>query len=151
MDGEHIFKPFDKDLLELKTKLMKMGRKAEKQLERAVEALVKRDESLAEKIISKDDKIDSLQSEIDDLTVEILATRQPMAFDLRVIISGLKMAGDLERIADYAANIAGYVRELNSESLTEPLDSISRMADIALGMLRDVLFGIRGNRFGKSD
>jgi phosphate transport system protein len=94
---------------------------------------------LARDIIQGDSKINRLQSEVDELAIRILALRQPMALDLRNIVAAQKMAADFERIADYIANIAKHLTNLDSTSLKKPIRAIVAMANSALKMLRDVL------------
>ena len=139
MEREHIVKSFDKELNLLRSKVIEMGGSCEEQLSKAVQALHSRDEALAKEIIEGDTKVDILQSEIEKLTVQMLAKRQPMAVDLRVVVSSLKIASDFERVADYAANFAKHVIELNSTELEEPVRLINGMADVARSMLKDVL------------
>lgn len=139
MVKQHIVKSFDQELATLKEKLMEMGRSAETQLTSAVEALTHRNLELAEAVIQKDQRVNELQREIDNLTVFILAKRQPLAEDLRSIISALKIATDLERIADNAKRIARCVSEINNINIDKPIESIIEMATISLKMLRDIM------------
>ena len=139
MPGEHIVKSYDEELALLKTKTTTMARTVEAQLTRAVQALIGRDLFLAKSIVRDDEKVNELQRELESYTVRLLARRQPMARDLRTVIAGLKTASDLERIGDYAANIALHVRDLNNVSLERPLDLLIGMGEIAAGMLRDIV------------
>jgi phosphate transport system protein len=143
MPREHIVKSYDEEFDELKAKIAEMGDQTGLQLDRALSALIKRDMAMAEEVIKRDTRIDQLQFDIDDLTVRMLARRQPMALDLRIIVSGLKISADLERIADYAANIARHVSDLSSISLIKPIESIIEMAKVAQGMLKDSLESFR--------
>ena len=118
MPREHIIKAYDEELDLLRSKITRMGEICIGQLFKAVESLIKRDTRLAEDVVLGDARVNALNGEIDRLTFQILATRQPMAVDLRNIISGLKIAVDLERIADYAANIAKCVEDLNHRSMS---------------------------------
>jgi phosphate transport system protein len=138
-DRKHIVRSYDRELDLLKARLEEMGQAAEEQLASAIEALVTRDNRLARDVINRDPRINAFQNEIDGLAVEILALRQPMAHDLRHVISGLKIAAELERIADYAANVARHVMDLDHVCLEKPLDLIIRMAKIARGMLSAVM------------
>ncbi|MGD8716705.1 MAG: phosphate signaling complex protein PhoU [Desulfobacterales bacterium] len=139
MAKDHIVRSYDQELDLLQSKLLEMGQVAEAQLSKAIDALVSRDSSLAVYVIYSDTKVNELQSEVDSLAVRMLAMRQPMALDLRQIISGLKIASELERIADYAANIARNALELNQVSLEKPIELILRMAEVARQMLRYVM------------
>ncbi|MEE4261348.1 MAG: phosphate signaling complex protein PhoU [Desulfobacteraceae bacterium] len=135
----HIVRSFDDELNQLKTRLAGMGQAAGIQLKYAVQALTTRDCRLASEVIDNDIRVNALQSEIDSLAVRLLAMRQPVAIDLRNIISGLKMAAEIERIADYAANIAKNVANLNQVSLENPLGLIIQMAGVAQQMLQNVV------------
>jgi len=135
----HLVKSFDEDLNQLTTQLTAMGRAAGAQLRYAVQALTTRDCRLASEVVDNDSRVNALQEEIDSLSVRILAMRQPVANDLRHVISGLKMAAEMERIADYAANIAKNVANLNQISLERPVGLIIMMAAVAQQMLQDVV------------
>jgi phosphate transport system protein len=139
MAKDHIVRSYDQELDLLKTKLMEMGRITGEQLSKAAEALVSKDGRLAVNVIYTDSTVDDLQHEVDRLTVQMLAMRQPMALDLRHIIAGLKIAAELERIADYAANIGKHVIDLDHVSLEKPVEMIVRMTEVAQQMLKDVL------------
>jgi phosphate transport system protein len=139
MAKEHTVKAFTQELELLKAKVFEMAKECEGQLAKAVHSLVERDMMLARDIIQGDSKINSLQSEVDELAIRILALRQPMALDLRNIVAAQKMAADFERIADYIANIAKHLTNLDSTSLKKPIRAIVAMANSALKMLRDVL------------
>jgi phosphate transport system protein len=136
---KHTMKTFDVELDLLKSKVKEMGGICSEQLDKALKALDSRDGGLVEEIIRGDERVDTLQDEVDELTVRLLALRQPMAQDLRNIVSALKMAAEFERVADYSVNIAKYVPTLNSIPLQEPIGTIRRMAEIALHMLEDVV------------
>ena len=105
MSNEHIVKSFAQELQRLSNLITQMGGVAEAQVEAAVQALVRRDTAIAAQVIQSDLRIDTYEREIDNETLRLLALRQPMASDLREIVSALKIASDLERIGDYAANI----------------------------------------------
>jgi phosphate transport system protein len=139
MNGKHIVRSYDEELTLLKSKVLKMGSLAHSQLGRALETLQSRDRHEAMAIVASDAPVNHLQQEIDQLTLAMLARRQPMALDLRQIVSALKMASDLERIADYAANIARHTMDLNSMDMEKPLQGIIRMTEHAKGMLGDVM------------
>ncbi len=139
MSEKHIVRTYDQELGLLKSKVLQMGKLAHAQMGSALETVITRDSLQAEAIIAADEPIDQLQQEIDRLTLNMLAKRQPMALDLRQIVSSLKMASDLERVADYAVNIARHSMELNSANVQRPVEEIVRMAEHAKGMLGDVL------------
>ena len=106
MSQDHIVKSFDEDLRKLDNIVAEMGGLAEVQLAAAIDAMLKRDAEKAEKVIEQDKRLDELESHIDLAATQLLALRQPMAEDLRVVICALKTAAVLERIGDYAKNIA---------------------------------------------
>jgi phosphate transport system protein len=139
MIREHIVREYDSELARLQAKILEMGDACESQLRRAVKALAERDTRMAEDVVEADAEVNRFQKEADEMAERLLATRQPMAGDLRRIISALKIAADLERVADYSKNIARHVTELNHASLDEPLEAILRMAGELGSMLRDVL------------
>jgi phosphate transport system protein len=139
MSREHTVKAYTEELDLLKSKVLEMGKECETQLTKAVDSLITIDARLAHEIIEGDTKINELQGRVDDLAVRMLALRQPMAMDLRNIVAAQKIAADFERIADYAANIAKYVVDLDKPILESPVKSIVQMIDSALRMLSNVL------------
>jgi phosphate transport system protein len=139
MTSEHIVTAFDKELEQLNNTLIEMGGIAEAQISAAVAAVVKRDPSMAEKIVRDDDKVDDLNLEVDNTTTRLLALRQPMGADLRNVVAAIKIASDLERIADYAANIAKRAVPLSQAMPVKPVHVIPRMARLAQHMIKDVL------------
>ena len=100
MSNEHIVKSFAQELQRLSNLITQMGGVAEAQMEAAVQALVRRDTAIAAQVIQSDLRIDTYEREIDNETLRLLALRQPMASDLREIVSALKIASDIERIGD---------------------------------------------------
>ena len=94
----------------------------------------------ADVIIVCDEKVNVLQQEVEEHSIRILATRQPMAQDLRYVIAGLKVASELERIADYAANIARHISDLDHQlDIDHPIASIIEMVELTKGMLADIM------------
>ncbi|MFO0726216.1 MAG: phosphate signaling complex protein PhoU [Myxococcota bacterium] len=108
----HTSKEFEAELVLLRERILAMGGRAEAQLKTALEAVANRDSELAQRVIDADDDIDNDELEIDELAQRILATRQPVASDLRFITMALKIVTDLERIGDLASNIAKRAQEL---------------------------------------
>lgn len=127
------------DLERLKARLLVMAGEAEEQVRSAVRALVERNHDLAERVIRSDDVINTLDLEIDERCFKILALRQPVATDLRIVVAGVKINSDLERIGDFAVNIAEAALRCLKHPPVKPLIDIPRMADVAQGMLRDAL------------
>lgn len=131
MSPQHTSKEFDQELRTLREKLATMGTRAEEQIALAMKALADRDDDIARLVIKNDATIDKDENEIDELALQILATRQPVASDLRFITMALKFVVDVERIGDLAAGIAKRALELNR---LPPLDSkvdLHRMATLA--------------------
>jgi phosphate transport system protein len=137
--AEHTVKAFDEDITRLRGLIAEMGGLAELALEQAMRALVSGDETLGGEVVARDRKLDTLENEVDAMAVRTLALRAPMADDLREIIAALKIGGVLERIGDYAKNIAKRVNRIEGRSRFEPLTLIPAMAELAGEMVHDVL------------
>ena len=137
---DHIVKAYDVELLALDKKIAQMGGLAEHMLGTAFDALERRDPALAEQAISADRGLDQIQAEIEEHVVGLIARRQPMANDLRRIMSTMKVAGELERTGDLAKNIAKRSLVLSSEPYPKPLVSgLRHMVELAQAQLKDVL------------
>lgn len=130
---------FQKELEELKKNLLKMATLVEEAINNAVQSLVKRDSELAQKAFETEDKINGMDIAINTECLNLLALRQPMAVDLRFIVSALKIITDLERMGDQAVNIAEHAISLNREPQIKLYIDIPRMAEIAQSMVKDVL------------
>jgi phosphate transport system protein len=139
MAENHTVKAFDEDISKLRGLIAEMGGLAEVAIADAIDALVNRDEAKAKLVVASDAKLDALEAEVDQLAIRIIALRAPMADDLRDVIAALKISGVVERIGDYAKNIAKRVGDVTVKGSIEPLTLIPAMADIAQGMVRDVL------------
>jgi len=139
MQRKHTVKSFDEDLADLTGLIVQMGAHAERQIARAIKALIERDDELAEDVIHTDRAVDDLEETVDQQAIRMLATRQPVAVDLRVISMALKISNDLERIGDYAKSIAKRARRLSTNPQLKPFVTIPRMAELAQAMLKDVL------------
>ncbi len=139
MVTDHIVKSFDEELARLSDLINRMGGLAETQLEDSIEALQKRDSSLAEGAIEIDRVIDAHHAEVDELAIRLLALRQPMAADLRHIVTALKVAPIVERIGDYSKNVAKRTIALNQVPPVKPLFTIPRMGRLVREMIKDVL------------
>ena len=139
MVAEHTVKAFDEDMTRLRGLVAEMGGLAELSIAEAMEALVNGDEDLAAGVIARDRRIDLLESEVDRLSVRVLAQRAPMADDLREVIAALKIAGVIERIGDYAKNIAKRVGHIEGRKRFEPLTLLPMMNEMAGDMVHDVL------------
>lgn len=140
MEHDHIVTSFDEDLGRLDSIIAEMGGLAERQLTDAIDALNRRDVDLAQKVIETDKRIDDLEEEIDNFTIRVLALRQPMADDLRAVVVALKIAANLERIGDYAKNIAKRTLTLSSmDPVGTASSTIQRMARQVQSMIKNVL------------
>jgi phosphate transport system protein len=139
MPTQHTAKSFEEELQRLQRLIARMGGLAEAQLASAIQAVAERNSEMATATIRGDAKVDDLEQEVDDLAVQILARRQPVAVDLRMILSALKISAELERIADYAANVAKRAVALNQVAPVRPVHAIPRMGQIVKVMIKDVL------------
>ena len=135
----HIVKSYDSELNRLRAAVVQMGGLAESQLAAAIQAVARRDSDLAGSIVAGDAKVDELQGQVEDFVVRLLALRQPMANDLRQIVGALRIAGELERIADYAANVAKRAIALNQAPIVRPVNAIPRMGAMVQALIKDTL------------
>src|SRR5690606_21972430 len=137
---EHIVRSYDQELELLDKKIAQMGGEVEQELAQGFDALERRDPKLAEAVAASDRKVDALESEIQELTIRMIAKRQPLADDLRHIMTVLKIAGDLERIGDLAKNIAKRALAISGENHPKPLlTGLKNMTELALRQIKDVL------------
>ncbi|MCJ2185585.1 phosphate signaling complex protein PhoU [Novosphingobium beihaiensis] len=143
---DHTVKAFDSEIGQLRGLVAEMGGLAEVAIRDAITALTQHDEDLAERVVAADAKLDALEAEVDRLAVRTIALRAPMADDLRDVIAALKISGVIERIGDYAKNIAKRVNALEGRYKIEPVTLVPTMAEIAESMVRDVL-----NAYGSRD
>jgi phosphate transport system protein len=136
---EHLAKTFDEELKRLHTLISRMGGLAESQIADAIRAVTERDSELAAEVVEADPQVDELEREVDDLALKVLALRQPMAGDLRSILSALKISAELERIGDYATNVAKRSLALNQIPPIRPMHAIPRMGQVVKEMIKEVL------------
>jgi phosphate transport system protein len=136
---EHTVKSFDEQLRRLNEIILRMGGLAEAALSSSMQAVTKRDVDLAAEIVRDDAKIDELNREVDELAVRLLALRQPMANDLREIVAALRISADVERIGDYAANIAKRAIAMSEMRPSRSLPGIARMGRLAQRLIKEVL------------
>jgi phosphate transport system protein len=139
MEREHISRIYDSELNEIREKLLEMGGKVEVMINNAMKSLVERDSELAEQTIAFDHEINHLEVQIDEKCLQVLATRQPTARDLRFITLALKIVTDLERIGDQCAAVAKRATELNQEPPLKPYIDLPRMAHWAAVMVKESL------------
>ena len=135
----HTLKAFDEDIERLRALISQMGGLAEHAIEEAMRCLTQRDLEGAARVIEEDKKLDSLEIETERRAVQLIALRAPMAGDLRDVVAALKISGVVERIGDYAKNIAKRVPLLENAGKIEPLSLLAEMARIATAMVHDVL------------
>jgi len=139
MAAEHIIKSYDEELDRLSKMIVEMGGLAESQLAAAIEVVIQRDSERAIRVVEGDAQVDQLERDLDNLAIRLLALRQPMARDLREIVAALKIASDLERICDYAANVAKRSIALAQTPPIQPVNALPRMTRLALMLVKDVI------------
>ncbi|OWK32802.1 phosphate signaling complex protein PhoU [Sphingomonas mucosissima] len=137
--AEHTVKAFDEDIGRLRGLISQMGGLAEQAIEGAMRSLQRGDMELAAEVRTADKQIDTIEAEVERLVVRIIALRAPMANDLREVVAALKIAAVVERIGDYAKNIAKRVPLIESEHRIEPISVIQAMGRMAAEMVHDVL------------
>ena len=138
---EHTVKAFDEDIKHLRALISQMGGLAEEAISDAMTALERGDVALAKQVRAKDKAIDAIEAEVEKLAVRVIALRAPMADDLRDCVAALKIAGVVERIGDYAKNIAKRVPLIHTtgSERIEAISVIPAMAQLASEMVHDVL------------
>jgi phosphate transport system protein len=136
---EHIIKSYDAELTRLTGEIVRMGELAVTQLEAAIDVIERRDERAAQRVVINDDAIDTMEQEISHDVVRLLALRAPMAGDLRNVFAALRIAADIERIGDYAANVAKRSIPLSMVAPVTPTRSLGHLAELAATEVRDVL------------
>lgn len=139
MTTDHIVKAFDQDLKRIDAIIAEMGGLAEAQFAAAIEAMLRRDVEHAERIIAADERIDDLEKELDRGVIKLIALRQPMADDLRMLVAALRIGGAIERIGDYARNIAKRTLVLAQAPSVAPAETVARLGRLVLEMLRNAL------------
>jgi phosphate transport system protein len=138
--SDHIVKSYDTELMDLGRKIAEMGGIAETMLVTAIDSLVKGDTSLAQRVIVTDLRLDALEREIEEKAVLTIARRQPMAVDLRAIVSSIRLASDIERIGDLAKNIAKRVVAIDGQFAPQKIvGGVVHMSELALDRLKRVI------------
>ncbi|VBB06382.1 phou full: phosphate transport system regulatory protein phou [Lucifera butyrica] len=130
---------YDQELENLRQDILRMGSLVQMAIHDAVQSLAKQDVELAQKVIDGDDVIDKLEIDIEDTCMLLIAKQQPLARDLRIIATGLKITTDMERVGDHAFDIAKIAQKTAKQPLIKPLIDIPRMAAMAQKMLQDSL------------
>ncbi len=141
---------FSSNLNDLHQDILKMGVLVEDIIRKALLALKTRDENLAGQVIKDDDAVNELETRINDKAVILLATEQPVAGDLRFIVSAIKAANELERIADQAVHVAKCSLKIGFEKLIKPLVIIPRMTELSIIMIHDILSALVENSAEKA-
>ncbi|HEY9092806.1 phosphate signaling complex protein PhoU [Parasphingorhabdus sp.] len=136
---EHTVKAFDTDINELRGMVAEIGGRSEQAIAKAMRALEKHDLKLAAEVVAEDKIIDDLEKRIDELTIQTIALRAPMADDLRELIATFKISGVVERIGDYAKNIAKRVPVIASTHKLRPASLLPSMSNVASELVRDSL------------
>jgi len=136
---EHIIKRFDEELNKLRFRLVKMGSLVQEQVEYAIRALTTNSTELAQIVIEHDDKVDKLDSKIDKQCLRIFALHQPMAMDLRLVMSAYSINDDMELIGDLSTNIAKNILDMSSiQNLTEET-KLAQTGDLSVSLINKVL------------
>jgi phosphate transport system protein len=148
--SEHLVKSFDQDLKRLTDMLIRMGGIVENQVALASEAVMERNAEAAMRTVEEDVKVDALEREVDAFVIRTLALRQPMAADLRNIVAGLKVTGDLERIGDYAANVAKRSIVLAQFPAPYSLGGLAHMLGLVQGQLKSIIDALGSNDSDKA-
>ena len=142
---EHLVKSYDQELKRLRNMMTQMGGIVESQVALAADAIMHRDAASATRAVEEDPKVDALEREVESFVIRLLALRQPVAGDLRQIVAALKITGDLERIGDYAANVAKRSIVLSQFSMPFSLAGLSHMARLVQGQLKSIIDALGEN------
>ena len=137
---DHTVRAYDDELMEIGRKITEMGGIAETMLANAIQSLVKGDTDLAQRVIATDPKLDVLEREIEEKAILTIARRQPMAIDLRALVSAIRIASDLERIGDLAKNVGKRVVAIDGQFAPQKIvGGVIHISDLALDRLHRVL------------
>ena len=136
---KHILGTFDEALSNLRNDLLRMAGLTERSLDHAIRGLLQRDDGLCTKAITDDEEVDQLEKQVDKVGVEILLRYQPVASDLRQVVSAMKLSPNIERVADEATNIAEAARKLNNHAPLSEVNLIVPMQEHAISMFEDSL------------
>jgi phosphate transport system protein len=142
---EHLVKSYDQERKRLRNMMTEMGGIVETQVALAADAIMQRDAASATRVVEEDPKVDALEREVESFVIRLLALRQPVAGDLRQIVAALKITSDLERIGDYAANVAKRSIVLSQFSLPYSLAGLAHMARMVQGQLKSIIDALGEN------
>jgi phosphate transport system protein len=148
--SEHIVTSYDDELQRLTGEIQRMGQLALAQLEAAIDAVMQRDGDAAMRVVQDDAGIDALEDEVSHDVMRLLALRQPMARDLRQVLAALRIASAVERIGDYAANVAKRSLVLNQSAPMKLTHALPRLARLAQSLVREVLAAYADNDAGRA-
>jgi phosphate transport system protein len=148
--AEHIVKSFEVELKRLRDLLTEMGGMVESQVAMACEAVLSRDDAAASATVEADPKVDALEHDVEQFVIRLLALRQPVGQDLRMIVASLKITGDLERIGDYAANVAKRSLVLNQFNVSFSLTGLAHMSRLVQEHLKTVIDAVGENDADKA-
>lgn len=143
--ADHIIKSYDTELERLRGEIVRMGELAVAQLEAAIDVVERRDERAAQRVVDNDDAIDTMENDISHGVVRLLALRAPMASDLRAVFAALRVASDIERIGDYAANVAKRSIPLAMVAPVAPAHGLKHLSQLAADSVRKVLAAYSNN------
>lgn len=141
--ADHIVKSFDDELTQLNSAIARMGELSQTQLAGALDSLLLRDTTVAAHVVKGDLEVDEIERELDARAIRVIALRQPIARDLRQVLSALRIGTEFERICDFAANIAKRAIALNKHSPDEWINEIAELGSLALTLLADVVAAFR--------
>jgi phosphate transport system protein len=147
---DHVVKSYDQELKRLRGMMTQMGGIVESQVALAAEAIMHRDAAAATRAVEEDPKVDALERETETFVIRLLALRQPVADDLRGIVAALKITGDLERIGDYAANVAKRSIVLAQFSLPYSLAGLAHLAHLVQQQLKSIIDALGDNDADKA-
>lgn len=141
--NDHIVKSYDNELQRLDGEIQRMGQIAVAQLDAAIDVLQRRDTQAAMRVVANDDAIDALEQEVSHDVLRLLALRQPMARDLREVYAALRISSDIERIGDYAANVAKRSMVLNQSAPVTVARGLPALARLANNLVTEALAAYR--------
>ncbi len=146
----HIVKSFELELNRLRTLISEMGGLVESQVALACQAVLQKTDDAAARAMETDPKVDALEREVEQFVIRLLALRQPMAEDLRLIVASLKITGDLERIGDYAANVAKRSLVLGQYQLPFSLTGLGHMSRLVQENLKTIIDAVGDSDIDKA-
>ena len=142
---EHIVKSFEQELIRLRTLTTDMGGMVERQVALACDAVLNRDADAAGQAVEADPNVDALEREAEQFVIRLLALRQPVAQDLRQIVATLKITGELERIGDYAKNVAKRSLVLDQFNVPFPMSGLAHMSQMVQESLKAIIDALGDN------